>query len=87
MEARDAYQHHLLEGLNSVLESDGHAAVNIMHGVHITMTESIMSHYRIQRLSLNVTLIVRRFSVLLLASSRNRIRRCGAATFLITRYS
>ena len=31
MEARDAYQHHLLEGLNSVLESDGHAAVNIMH--------------------------------------------------------
>ena len=31
MEERDAYQHHLLENLNLVLESTGHAAVNIMH--------------------------------------------------------
>ncbi|MEC8049583.1 MAG: hypothetical protein VX210_02240 [Myxococcota bacterium] len=31
MEERDAYQHHLLENLNLVLESAGHAAVNVMH--------------------------------------------------------
>ena len=31
MEERDAYQHHLLENLNLVLESTGHAAANIMH--------------------------------------------------------